>query len=173
MPGSPIAGQKDVPVYPLRYVKNIPADISATPSPNHPSLYDRVSFYSTGGDICERVKLASSVLVLLFVRRHWVGRLPGIEALQIELLYGVIKDWTKVVERDVDDRRELVFDTLALFKAHVEVDAQQVYTSIDVIRAHMFRIYDEKESLEKERRDYTAGQKATINGVPSNECALL
>ena len=34
-----------------------------------------------GGDICERVKLASSVLVLLFVRRHWVGRLPGIEAL--------------------------------------------------------------------------------------------
>ena len=28
-------------------VKNIPADISATPSPNHPSLYDRASFYST------------------------------------------------------------------------------------------------------------------------------
>ena len=49
-----------------------------------------------------------------------------------------------------------MFDTLALFKAHVEVDAQQVYTSIDVIRAHVFRIYDEKESLEKERGDYTA-----------------
>ena len=52
---------------------------------------------------------------------------------------------------NADDRRELVFDTLALFKTHVEVDAQQVYRSIDVIRAHVFRIYDEKV-----QGDYTA-----------------
>ena len=57
---------------------------------------------------------------------------------------------------NADDRRKLVFDTVALFKAHVQVDAQQVYTSIKVIRAHVFRIYDEKESLEKKRGDYTA-----------------
>ena len=49
-----------------------------------------------------------------------------------------------------------MFDTLVLFKAHVKADALQVFMSIKVIRAHVFRTYNKKNALERERDDYTA-----------------
>lgn len=49
-----------------------------------------------------------------------------------------------------------MFNTLAVFKAHMKVNALQVYISIKVIQAHVFWIYDKKNLLEKEQRDYTA-----------------
>lgn len=49
-----------------------------------------------------------------------------------------------------------MFNTLAVFKAHMKVNALQVYISIKVIQAYVFWIYDKKNLLEKEQGDYTA-----------------